>query len=293
MRCMSVHESFDDALKICLSLCPHLKTFSCPVGNQEHLNLCSKITGLRNLSLFNYQDSPLELNDFLKAKGSKLMSLEVTNFSFSVACLAQSCSCLDTLQLDNVTYQTHAETIPLLYNLKSISFESLALVDTVTEKAVTSLLMSSPNAEVLVFKNCQVISSDIKTNILKCCEHGTIQHINFSQSTVESKFIHDVLLTCSTLETLNLERSTLGDDMVEMEELEAIASTLPNKPEIVYDSCYIDDDDFLLNGDYDDFLDSDDDDYDNGYDCDYVNDVYGYDCDDDEVDIDDLMSGYY
>lgn len=265
--------NFDDILKICVSVCPHLKSLSCPVFKKEHLDLCSQLSELKYLTLSNFQDSTIELNDFLKLKGKMLTSLKIQNFSLSISCLVQNCPHLKSLNMNKISlqYNERSETIPVLNNLKDLTFSEMIEAD----KAVTSLMSSSPNLELLSIKGYNLFSADIQTAVLKCCERANLKHVNFKGSGVESKFVQNVLLSCSSLLSLNLEYCELGNDTEEMEKLENIAMSLPNKPEILYceQNSLFSDYDYMY--EYDDFLHTDDDD-----DDDDVNDDYDYEVDD-------------
>lgn len=191
--------------------------------------------------------------------------------------LAQNCPRLNSLLMEKVTFDSNDnDSVPVLNNLENISFEKLTN-DSLTTQAVIRLLSPSPNLKRLGFRYCEMFSSDIKTQILKCCEQCELEDVDFTYSDVELEFVQDVLLTCSSLVSLNLDGCEVARSYAEMEELESLALTLPNRPVINYS-------DHIIHG----FSDSDDsyyDYYDDDYDYDYddENDVEDEDNDDEDI----------
>lgn len=265
---------YDDILEVCITVCPNLKTLYCPIYKLGHLNLCSKLSDVENLNLSCVKGTCIDVNDVLKEKGGKLISLTLCNCSVSLSILGQYCLRLNRLTMDQVNIHfNESDSIPMFFNLKEFTAENVDLSNSDCCKAICRILTSSVPLETLHLKKCNDFTSEIKASILKCCEQCALKVIGFSGSSVETEFLKDILLTCSTLTALNLDGC---DVALELEDdLYRIAETMPNKPEIIFtdEFSYFSDYDEFLN-DYEDYLDNtdDDDNDDDNYDFDYDDD---------------------
>lgn len=271
---------FAELLKICLSICPHLKSLTCGLVTKDELNFFPNLPDLEQLNIESFADTEININSLLKAKGAKLTSLSVTNCTISISVLVESCPRIKELVLNRVHFLFDEDYKPVFSSLSSCTFESINV--STSAKAISLLLSSSAKLESLSFKRCNLLSSEIKTHILKCCELYPVKKVSFCCSVIEKEYIKDLLLNCHTLIYLNIDGCFESADE---DELLKFAEILVNKPMIdVSDHLDISDYEEYLNGNYElEDYELDDYDYDD-YD-DYDDYEYEYDSDDEGNDI--------
>lgn len=226
-------DSYDDILEFCINACPNLKSFICPIYKSAHLDLCSTLPDVANLDLDIYcrEVTSNEISDFLVKEGGKIKSLTLRDCCFSLVALGQ-CHQLKWLDITAVSIQyDENDTVPIFMNLKVLSIRDVDLSDYRDCKGICLILRSSPFLEKLCFEWCDAFPSEMKAEILQCCEQSALKHVEFSESTVDGDLLKDILLTCPTLETLTLAELDLSPESLK-EDLYRIANTLPNKPEI-------------------------------------------------------------
>lgn len=244
---------YDEILKACVKLCPNLRSLYCVVSLEEHLNLCSTLTKLENLNIKCSKDTGMEINDFLKEKGEKLKCLNLCNFAVSLFVLGHHCRNVRQLTLNEVNIQYNPEdSMPILCNIKEFTIENVDLSKSSNCKAICNILTSSLNLEKLYMKKCKSFASEIKNKVLQCCEQSALKFIDFGGSSVDTEFFKVVLLTCSTLKSLNIEGCNVANDR---EDLNNTANIVPNRPKITFtDNLRSTDDHDELTNDYDEYL---------------------------------------
>ena len=223
---------YTDLLKICLTLCPRLNSIRLYVTDTEQLNLCSNVS-LEDLDLNLTKVIPkITINDFLKAHGSKLVSLKISNCVMSVNVLATSCPKLKYLYMDDITFVGHFDSQTIFPCLTECVFR-LIKNDVSTNTAMSLLLSSSPNLERLEFNWC-FISLFAGNRLFECCENNNfLKSITFCFTTVEIDLLVCILLSLPSLKDLNLCDCDYSPD--DLKELAEFAETLPNKPDISID----------------------------------------------------------
>lgn len=196
---------YDEIFRVCVTVCPNLKSFTCPIYNSTHLKLCSLLPNVVNLQLeFNCaEDIWAEISNFLKRCGRKLTSVTFRNCSISLLTLGQSCSNLRVLKLDEVSIKCGVcDYITTFNKLKAFTVEGVDISNNANCKAICSILRS-PSLERLHFEVEQSFPPRLKNEFLKCCEQDTLKCIDFGWSPVELDFLVDIIQTCSSLESLN------------------------------------------------------------------------------------------
>lgn len=218
---------FDKILEVCVAVCPKVKSLFCPVFKSEHLDLCCKPPLVEELYLCSFEDSGVDVSDFLKQKGGQLTSLSLRKCVVSLSTLGQYCRHLKELKFDRVTIHDK-ENDPvhhLFYNLERLIVRKPDLSKTENCRALCRILTSAPALEKLLFVMHNTMTPEMKAGILQCCERFALKHLYF-WCPVDAEFLRDVLLTCTTLKSLDFK----GD--VELENLRSIAIKLPNMPQI-------------------------------------------------------------
>lgn len=272
---------FAELLKICLSMCPHLKSLTCGLVTKDELNFFPSLPDLEQLNIESFADTEININSLLKDKGGKLTSLAVTSCTISISVLVESCPRIKELVLNNVHFLFDEDSKPVFSSLSSCTFASINENYSECARAFSLFLSSSTKFESLSFKRCNLLSSEIKADILKCCELYPVKKISFCFSLIEKEFIKDLLLNCRTLNYLNIDGCFESADE---DELLKFAEILVNKPEIdISDHLDISDYEEYLNGNYEledyelddyDYDEYDDyDDYEYEYDSDEGNDI--------------------
>lgn len=266
---------YEDILKVCLSVCTHLKSLRCVFFKKDYLSLISNLSELGDLTLENIPGSNINIDELLKSVGSKLTYLSMDHCTVSVSVIAECCPRLEILKLNSVHFLLDSDSKPIFNSLSSITFENYNIPKCV--KAITLLLSSSTKLESLSFETCHLFSSEIKALILKTCELYPIKKISFCASVIDKDYIKDLLFNCHSLKYLNI----VGFFDVDQElELLDFAETLPNKPKIdTGESMDINDSEVYSDGN----SELEDDDFDNndfdGNDEDYNDYAFAYEYD--------------
>lgn len=244
-----------DVRKVCLSLCPHLKSLIIPLKNDE-ISFFPKLPDLEQLHIMSKVSKPANnIDKLLKGLYEKLTSLSITGCTISLSVLYESCPCIKELYLIMVHFLVDDDSKPLFNLLTSLTFENCIVEKNM--KAMCLLLTSSEKLESLTFNRCKLESSEIKAHILKCCELNPVNKISFEGCSINKRYIKDLLLNCRTLNYLNVYGRFDSDDEDEDELLE-FAAILPNKPKIDIKKCMeysATDSEDLFNDDYDDYFD--------------------------------------
>lgn len=246
--------SYVDIRKVCLSVCPYLKSLACCLIENDDFDFLPQLPDLVEFSICNVSFSEINVDKLFRRLCGQLTSLTISFCTVSLSVLSESCPHLRELSLDRIHLLLDDDSKPRFNSLFSLKFEYCIVSKNI--KAISSLVTSSEKLESLTFIGCNLSSSEIKASILKCCEMYPIQILYFRDCVIEKDFVEELLLNCYTLSCLNI-----GDCLKKYEyELLRFAENLPNKVKI----CVVDsdsEDDFS-----DDSDESDDDDYDYYYD---------------------------
>lgn len=225
---------YENVLKICFKLCPKLKYLNCLIYEVEHLNMCSVLTDLEDFTLYANGDSVINVDDYLKENGGKLTSLSLHGVAVSLCSLGLNCVRLRSLELwRGVIIQNDGnDSIPSLCNLKEFKFDDYC--DSTDCEGVYRIMRSCPALEYLSLEFCSSFISNSKTEILRLCEQCTLKRVRFIGSCVEEEFLEKILLTCPSLEHLDIVACHAPDESeVNLDKLARIAKTTPNKPKIL------------------------------------------------------------
>lgn len=181
--------NFTDILKICLAVCPKLKSVEwCRVFNQKQLDLFKNLPlEILNLNFFN---SDINTANFLKSNGFHLTWLSIENCTMSISDLAVSCPKLRLLSITNVTFTDNSFQFIFKYLMKCNIFcynKNCASI-----KAIQSILFCSPKLEYVSF-NCWTLSPETKDHIVQCCKNRILRRIFFNYSGVDWPFITTLL----------------------------------------------------------------------------------------------------
>lgn len=226
------HTSYVDIRKVCLSVCPYLKSLACCLLENDKLNFLPKLPDLVQFSICNVSFSEINIDKLLRCLCGQLTSLTIGNCTVSLSVLSESCPRLKELNLDRVHFLLDNDSNPRFNSLSSVTFEYCNVSKNI--KAISLVVTSSEKLESLTFIGCNLSSSEIKESILKCCEMYSIQILYFRDSVIEKDFVKELLLNCHTLSHLNI------DDCLKKykHELLKFAENLPNKVNI----CVVDSD---------------------------------------------------
>ncbi|KFM57459.1 hypothetical protein X975_16568, partial [Stegodyphus mimosarum] len=174
----------DLLLAICTVLCPNVRKLSVGVAWQEHVHLCRRFSKLECLTMHTFSNRDLiVLDDFLKLKGSDLISLDIRgHFSVSIPVLIENCQkleklhmkivdhrcvfeeCMPTLKdMKGVTVQsTKKVCLPTLKHLKELIIYTFEAATPLTTEAVCLILNSSPNIEYMCILYGIISDSELK-----------------------------------------------------------------------------------------------------------------------------------
>lgn len=241
--------SYVDIIKICLSLCPHLKSLNWSLKNNE-VNFFPKLPDLERLHIDNYSASTINIDKYLKGLCVKLTSLTVIDCTVSLSALSESCPRIKELCLNNVHFLVDDDdSKPRFNSLTSLTFKNSNVSKNI--KAICLLLTSSEKMESFTFSGCNLLLSEIKAHILKCCEVNPVNKISFYSSRIDKEYIKDLLLSCQSLRCLNIDYCLKNYK----DELLTFAEILPNKPEIkIRKGCDPEADFFDFDDDFDSFF---------------------------------------
>ena len=240
---------YTELFKICLTVCPRLKSLDCHISEKRQLDLFNN-TSLEKLDISIFLKSRLDVNNFLKNNGRNLVSLNIFNCIMSISATAENCPKLRHLFIIDVTFLEEQDNTRTAFpHLIQCTFKNIT-ADCATDKAMEAFLMSSPKLEQLTFTSCY-LSPEMKHHLLKCCENRLLKCITFFCTFVEMHILKDILLSCPSLKTLRLENCyfELNGKM----QLTEFIKELPNKPEIYVDNYCINDYDYSY--EFDDYMD--------------------------------------
>lgn len=113
----------------------------------------------------------------------------------------------------------------VLHNLEEFTVESH------DSEGVCHVLKSAPRLRKLTFSKCMYFRKETKAEMLECCEE--LKDLSFKRCCVGADFLEDILLTCSSLESLHLHGCNMS--VASEKTLKEIADTVQNKPQI---SCH-------------------------------------------------------
>lgn len=217
-----------DILKICSSLCPHLKIFSFPIWRQEDLRYLYDFSEFEELHLRNRSGSNVEINELLELRGKLLRVLSVSNVSLSYVTLANCCPLLKELNLCHCNLKIDGVVNPHLFSsLSKCWFQDF---EAESAEAIGQLLRSSPKLVDVCFSYCDLNSSEMKAEVLEC-KNRPIRKFTFS-GPVDKAFVQDILLNVHSLRSMTVKDYHLKE--IEMFEIKKMAESLPNKPEIKF-----------------------------------------------------------
>lgn len=222
---------FNDLLNICLRMCPRIKSLACPLLDEQQSFV---FLNLQNLFLKNRETNvKICANIFLKENGRNLLFLNIHNCLISVSVLAKSCPRLSNLCLNKISFLLDDGDDDYdqlrFHNLKSCCLEA-AKNELPTARAVRKLLLFSANLEFISFKSC-VLTVDMKSDILKCCEICSIKTINISKCIVEMLFVRNVV-SCESLKKITLDRC--GLESSEEVEIHGLLRMGTHKPHVSF-----------------------------------------------------------
>lgn len=223
----------DDALKICVAVCPNLKSIYCSTFELQLFSLWPSLPQVEELTLCLTRClcATVDVSNILKERGGRLTYLRLHGCTVSVCTLGQSCPHLNQLIVHSTTIWFNGnESLPTFHTLKEFTAECVLDSDGYT--GIRRILRSSPSLERLTFVACQPFPSWIVSEILKRCKEGALKNIRFKACSVEATFLEGIILTCSTLEILNLYSCDIPDLLKKY--LYKIADIVPNRPEISY-----------------------------------------------------------
>lgn len=208
----------DEILKVCFTVCPYLKYLTWCLYRKDELSLFPNICCLEVLSIQNNSNEEINIDEFLNTKCSTLTSLEARSFTVSVSILAKSCPQLQNLKLKYCHFILN-ESSKSMFDSSCITFENLYSFED----------LRATNLKSIAFLGCNLLSSEIKAFILKCCKQCPIKEVSFCESNIEKEFIKELLLN-GILTYLNIQMCF--EDKEDEEEILEYAKSLPNKPEI-------------------------------------------------------------
>lgn len=255
--------SFVGIRKVCLTVCPNLKSLTYALSAKDNLDFFPKLFKLEKLYL-NTSLSKINIDRILKAVGEKLAVLMVVTAKVSLTVLTENCPSINILQLNAVDLIVDSDSKPTFASLSSLEFNYYFSDIPKNAKAIILLLSSSEKLESLSFEGCDLTHSEVCGYVLRCCERYPIKKLSFCDSFVEKDFIKDLLLNCHTLRCLNIKgcfKKKHEDELLEL------VKFLPNKPKICIsdrpvDTESEDDSDEDSIEDSDDYFDPDEDLYD-------------------------------
>lgn len=228
-------DRYTDLLKICLTVCPKLKSVACCITDKEQLTLFNN-TSLEKLKLRFLKSAPnTDISNFLRSNGSNLVYLNIFKCTMSISYLTVSCPKLKELHMKDVTFlddDDEDDSQPVFDCLFKCVFNNIK-DDSTAIKAICFILLSSPKLEVISFRFC-ILSIYSRTRILNWCENHPLKVITF-EGVAEMSFVTDILLRCRFLLSLYLISCQFSDH--DEKELKNLIETLPNKPRIIRNSC--------------------------------------------------------
>lgn len=224
------YPSYPYIRKVCLSVCPNLRSLSYSLLKNDELNFFPKLPYLEKFHLECVPNSKIIVDTLLKNLSGKLTSLTVSNCLLSITALAESCPRIKVLEMNKVRLLADGNSRPVLNCLSSFKFENSDISK--SANGISLLLSSSEKLESLTFETCNLLPFEIKAAILKCCEQYPIKNLSFCDSVIEKDYIKELLLNCRTLSCLNISGCL---NMKHENILLKFAEVLPNKPKIVCD----------------------------------------------------------
>ena len=238
---------YPDILKISLTVCPKLKSIGCCISDKDQLKLFNN-TNLEDLHLKCLTPNPeINLSNFLRSNGHNLVYLKASNCVISPFDLATSCPKLECLCIDYVSFTNNNNSEFEFRCLVKCDLQNIhdrwysAYHDCTMDKAIRCLLLKSPNLQKLAIICCSLFS-DTERQILKYCENHFLEEITFESLYIEMDYLKEILLSCPTLTTLNVEDCHCNYQ--DEKELIEFAQTLPNKPHIDVDGLVLHSDEY-------------------------------------------------
>lgn len=221
---------YNDILKVCLSVCPHLKSLTYGLSKEDDLITSPILSKLEQFEITNFMPSEVNIDKLVNSRGKNLTSLTIDCCAVSLSVIAESCPHLEELTLHSAHFLADDDSKLAFKNLASFNLIKCN-AGARNSRAINLLLSLSPKLESLVFEECYyLMSSDVTTHIQKCCEACAIKNISFNDSNVDVDYIKYLLSSCHTLNSLNIDGCFSVKDSKEIIQL---AETLPNKPKIV------------------------------------------------------------
>lgn len=181
--------NFINIFKICLAVCPKLKSLEwCLISSQQQLDLFKNLQ-LEDLDL-HIVGQIINTTIFFKNNGFHLSYLRIENCIMSMSDLTISCPKLHSLWITNVTFIDNAPQLIFKCLVKCNMFYYTD--DNASTQTIHSILLCSPKLEYIGFTCCN-LTRETKTHILQCCENRILKKIFFNYSNVDYLFIANIL----------------------------------------------------------------------------------------------------